>query len=64
MTETNKIITVGYIRAARTNSEHIHLNDYVYSEEGICRTTCARDYKDPIRILINEENHDRCNEIG
>jgi hypothetical protein len=57
MTDTNKIITIGYIRAEKTNSEHIHLNDYVYSEEGICRTTCARDYKDPIRILINRENH-------
>jgi len=57
MIETNKIITVGYIRAEKTQSEHIHLNDCVYSEEGICRTTCARDYKDPIRILINEDNH-------
>lgn len=63
MTETHKILTVGYIRAEKTNSEHIHLNDHVYSEEGICRTTCARDWKDPIRVLINEDNHDRCNEI-
>lgn len=61
--ETHKILTVGYIRAEHTNSEHIHLNDYVYSEEGVCRTTCARDWKDPIRVLINEDNHDGCNEI-
>lgn len=63
MMETNKIITVGYIRAEKTNSEHIHLNDYVYSEEGVCRTTCARDWKDPIRVLINEGNHGGCNKI-
>lgn len=63
MIETNKIITVGYIRAEKTNSEHIHLNDYVYSEEGVCRTTCARDWKDPIRVLINEGNHGGCNKI-
>ena len=30
MIETHKILTVGYIRAEKTNSEHIHLNDYVY----------------------------------
>lgn len=63
MIDTNKIITVGYIRAEKTNSEHIHLNDYVYSEQGLCRTMCARDYKDPIRVLINEDNHDRSNKI-
>lgn len=63
MTETNKIITVGYIRAEKTNSKYIHLNDYVYSEEGVCRTLCARDWRDPIRVLIKEDNHDRCNEI-
>ncbi len=57
MIETNRIITVGYIRAEKTNSEHIHLNDYVYSEDGIYRTMCARDLKDPIRVLINEDNH-------
>lgn len=61
MIETNRIITVGYIRAEKTNSEHIHLNDYVYSEDGICRTMCARDLKDPIRVLINEDNHVRSN---
>ena len=63
MIDTNKIITVGYIRAEKTNSEHIHLNDYVYSEQGLCRTMCARDYKDPIRVLINEDNHDGSNKI-
>ena len=55
--DTNKIIVVGVIRAEHTNSEHIHINDLVYSEEGISPTLTARDYKDPRRILINEDNH-------
>ena len=57
MIETNKIFVVGVIRAEHTNSEHIHINDLVYSEMGIAPTLTARDYKDPRRILINMENH-------
>jgi hypothetical protein len=63
MIETSKILVVGVIRAEHTNSEHIHINDLVYSEEGLAPTLTARDYKDPRRILINGDNHDRRNEI-
>lgn len=59
--ETNKIMVVGVLRAANTQSEHIHLEDYIYSEEGIAPTITARDFKDPRRILINEVNHGRSN---
>ena len=45
------------MRAVNTQSEHIHLEDYVYSEEGLAPTLTARDYKDPRRILINEDNY-------
>lgn len=57
MMETNKIIVVGVLRAANTQSEHIHLEDYIYSEDGISPTLMARDYKDPRRILVNSDNH-------
>lgn len=63
MAETHKIIVVGIMRAVNTQSEHVHLEDYIYSEDGIAPTLTARDFKDPRRILINEENYDRCNEI-
>ena len=59
--ETNKIMVAGVLRAANTQSEHIHLEDYVYSELGLAPTLTARDYKDPRRILINEDNHVRSN---
>jgi hypothetical protein len=39
-------------------STHIHLEDYVYSPQGVSRTLCGRDYKDPIRILV-EVNNDK-----
>ena len=55
--ETNKIMVVGYIRSANTQSEHIRFEDYVYSEEGVAPTLTARDWKDPRRILINKEIH-------
>ena len=59
--ETNKIMVIGVLRAANTQSKHIHLEDYVYSELGLAPTLTARDYKDPRRILINEDNHVRSN---
>lgn len=55
--KNHKIIVVGVMRAANTQSEHIHLEDYVYSEEGLAPTLTARDYKDPRRILVNEDNY-------
>lgn len=56
-TETHKIIVAGILRGENSLSDHIHLEDYIYSEEGVSPTLTARDYKDPRRILINEEKH-------
>lgn len=61
MDKTNRILVIGILRAVNTESKHIHLEDYVYSELGLAPTLTARDYKDPRRILINEDNHVRSN---
>ena len=53
--ETNKIIIAGIIQP-EVGSGRIHLQDYIYDAEGISRTTCARDWKSPIQVLIQEES--------
>lgn len=55
----NEIIMVGVVRLSGKGSEHIHLQDYVYSAEGIAPTLTARDYKDGRRILIQDKNYER-----
>lgn len=54
MVTENKIDIVGILSPGL--SEHIHLQDYIYNAQGICRTLTARDYKDPIRVLIEVDN--------
>ncbi len=46
----NNIILVGYVTADTTNK--IHQWCYVYDENGIAPSLCARDYKTPTRILV------------
>ena len=48
----NEITIVGLIKHNEGCSEHIHLQDYVYSESGIAPTLTARDYKSPRMILM------------
>lgn len=54
--ETRKIIVLGILPAVNKQSTYTHLQDYVYSEDGISPTLTARDYKDPRRILIKNRN--------
>ena len=54
MNDTNKIITVGVIQPEK-GSGKIHLKDYIYSSFGVSPTLTARDYKDPRRILVVED---------
>lgn len=53
----NEIVMVGILRLNGGGSEHTHLQDMVYSEEGVAPTLTARDHKDPRRILINAGRH-------
>lgn len=55
---TNEIFILSILPPEKTLGNHVHIEDYIYSTEGICRTCCARDYKDPIRIVVVEEDYD------
>ena len=55
----NEIITVGLLGHTEGCSEHVHLQDYVYSAIGVAPTLTARDYKDPRKILIRRNKHAR-----
>lgn len=50
----NDIEVVGIVRLSGTGSDHIHLQDYVYSELGLSPTLTARDYKSPRMILVRK----------
>ena len=52
----NKIIIAGIIPPLVGKGEHIHIEDYVYDSQGIAPTLTARDYKDPRRVLVIEDN--------
>lgn len=56
---SNEIITVGLLKHNEGCSEHVHLQDYVYSEIGVAPTITARDYKSPRMILIQDKNYER-----
>lgn len=60
---SNEIITVGLLKHNEGCSEHIHLQDYVYSEIGVAPTLNARDHKSPRMILIQDKNYERNSEI-
>ena len=51
----NEIRIVGVIQP-EVGSGHIHLQDYIYDARGVCPTITARDYKDPRRILVIEDD--------
>ena len=53
---TNQIYILGILHPEVTLGNHIHIQDYVYSSQGIMRTICTRDYKTPIRIITVEED--------
>ena len=55
---TNQIFILSVLPPKVTLGNHVHIEDYIYSTQGICRTCCARDYKDPIRIVIVEDDYD------
>lgn len=50
--ETNKIII---LEALPTSTGKVHQGDYVVSGGGIAPTIRARDYKDPIRVLVTKK---------
>ena len=56
---SNEIVTVGLLKHTEGCSEHIHLQDYVYSENGVSPTLNARDYKSPRMVLIRINDHER-----
>ena len=51
MQKENEIKVVGLVQPEE-GSGKVHFQDYIYDINGIARTTCARDYKDPMRILV------------
>jgi len=53
----NEIKVVGTLRLSGTGSDHIHLQDYVYSSGGIAPALTHRDYKDGRRILVYDKRH-------
>lgn len=54
----NEIIVVGEVRISGTGSGITHTGDLIISEEGICKALCAREYKDPRRVLIRRRKND------
>lgn len=54
METPNEIIIVGVIQP-EVGSGKVHLQDYIYYEGGVCPTITHRDFKDPRRILVVED---------
>jgi len=51
--EQNEIITVGLL-LPDNGSEKMHQWCYIYSSGGVSPSLCARDYKTPIRVLLDD----------
>ena len=49
----NNIIIAGIVQP-EVNSGRVHLQDYIYDENGIAPTCTARDWKSPRAILVGE----------
>lgn len=56
--DTNQIFILSILPPQVTLGNHVHIQDYVYSTQGIMRTVCARDYKDPIKIITIEDDYE------
>ena len=49
--QRNEIRVVGILQP-EVGSGKVHFQDYIYGSDGVARTLCSRDFKDPIRVLI------------
>lgn len=47
-----KIIVLGYTPA--NDDGRLHVQDAIYSREGLCPTLTAQQYKDPKRIMVDD----------
>ena len=55
--DTNRLIPVGVVNPL--TNDKFHQRNIVYSEEGICPSQTATQYKDSIRVLIEVDDEDR-----
>lgn len=46
----NELMCVGEVKPK--NNDKTHSQNFVYHWGGICPTLCAKDYKDPKRVLV------------
>lgn len=51
--KTNRVIVVGIIQP-ENGSGRIHVQDYIYCENGVAPTLTARDWRSPRTILIGD----------
>ena len=52
----NEINVLCYLPPENGNGKFVHVQDTVYGINGVCRTLCYRDHKDPIRIVVFEDD--------